>query len=155
MTVTLVVQLPAPKLSAAGNVIDLTGPAGGPAQFGDVLRFTVVMTNSGAVEVANIHSTAFNVPPGVVVLSGSGAISGSGTGFVATDSRFRGGALAPGQSASYSLEGQVTPAVPDGLALFSLNVDADLVASIPVTGSMSIVSGAPPNRVIWLPIILR
>jgi uncharacterized repeat protein (TIGR01451 family) len=153
--ITLEVQLP--LLSALGGVVDLSGPPDGPAHAGDVLRFSVVMTNVGAVDVTNINSTALQLSPGLAVVAGSGAIQGEGTGFVATDSGFSGGTLAPGKRATYTLDAEVTADARPGMAIFSLEVNAGMVVSIPVVGRMRIVPGPRPSPqpAVWVPLVVR
>ena len=153
--ITLEVQLP--LLSALGAVTDLSGPPGGPARPGDLLRFSVAMTNVGSVEVTNINSTNVQLPPGYDVVVGSGTIQGEGTGFVVTDSGFSGGTLAPGKSATYSLDVRVPATVSAGVAVLSMEVNADMIVSIPVVGRMRILPdpGAALQPMMWLPIVSR
>jgi len=146
-----------PLLSALGSVTDLSGPPDGPAHPGDILRFNVTMTNVGAVDVTNINSTVLSVPPGLDVVPGSGAIHGDGAGFVATDTGFSGGVLAPGKSATYSLDAEVTAAAQTGMAVFSMYVNADGVVSIPAVGRMLISTkpGSELRPAVWLPVAMR
>jgi hypothetical protein len=153
--IALTVQPPQPTLSALGSMVDLSGPPAGPAKRGDVLRFTVTMTNTGAVHVTNINSTGLSVSPALAVLAGSGAVHGDGLGFVAIDSGFSAGTLGPGSVASYTLDLVVTPAAESGTAVVALEVNADGVVSIPVVSRMSIAAEPVATRVIWLPLVIR
>jgi uncharacterized repeat protein (TIGR01451 family) len=153
--VTLVAPSGEPALGATGGVTDLSGPPAGPAHPGDVLRFTITMTNFGASGLNAINSTNLQIPQGYTVVSGSGAVSG-GTGFVATDQGFSGGALASGTSATYTLDVTVPASAQSGMAVFSIEVNAADVVSIPVVGRMRIVKAAStPQPVAWLPIVVR
>ena len=153
--VTLVALSGEPALGATGGVVNLSGPPAGPAHPGDVLRFTVAMANFGAAEVTGIGSTNLLIPPGYTVVAGSGSVSG-GSGFVATDAGFSGGALAPGASATYSLDVNVPITAQSGMAVFSVEVYADGVVAIPVVGRMRIGPAAPaPQPQVWLPIVMR
>jgi hypothetical protein len=145
-----------PLLSALGGVVNLTGPPQGPAHIGDVLRFNVTMTSVGLVDVTAINSTGLSIPPGLSVVTGSGTIQG-GAGFIATDSGFSGGTLAPGNSAIYSLDADVTPSAQSGMAVFTLYVNADRVVSIPVVGRMQVVAGpgSELRPMVWLPLVMR
>jgi uncharacterized repeat protein (TIGR01451 family) len=155
-TVTLVALSGEPALGATGGVVDLNGPPVGPAHPGDVLRFTVAMTNFGAVEVTNIGSANLLIPPGYAVVTGSGSVSG-GSGFVATDEGFIGGVLAPGASAAYSLDVNVPITAQNGMAVFSVEVYANKVVSIPVVGRMRITSEPrpAPQPIVWVPLVVR
>jgi uncharacterized membrane protein len=115
------------------------------------------MTNVGSVEVTNINSTNVQLPPGYDVVVGSGTIQGEGTGFVVTDSGFSGGTLAPGKSATYSLDVRVPATVSAGVAVLSMEVNADMIVSIPVVGRMRILPdpGAALQPMMWLPIVSR
>lgn len=154
-SITLVVAKP--LLSALGSVSNLSGVPSGPAHSGDLLRFTVAMTNVGTADVTNIQSLAFQLPSSVTVQAGSGAIQGQGTGFIATDSGFSGGRLTPGKSATYTLNVVVNANAPIGVAVFSMEVGADNIVTIPVVGRMRIVPtpGAAPQPVIWIPLAIR
>ncbi len=147
------VQHAGPQLSALGSLTDLSGLASGPAHPGDVLRFSAVMINVGPVAITHINSTAMNASPGLSVRPGSGAIQGQGSGFSASDAGFTGGSLAPGQSATYTLDFVITATAPPGQAVISLEVGADEVISIPVVGRMQITANNH-NR-IMLPLVLR
>jgi hypothetical protein len=138
-------------------VTDLSGPEQGPAHRGDVLRFSVTMTNVGPVDVTHIHSTVFQASPSVTVLIGSGKVQGEGTGFIATDSGFSGGTLAPGKTAVYTLDAVVKPDAPAGMAIFSLEVGGDGIVSTPVVGRMRIVvdPAQSPQPRVWLPLTLN
>jgi hypothetical protein len=144
-----VVASSGPSLSAVGSVANLSRPADQPAQPGDVVRFTVTMTSSGSAAVTDINGSGLHVPPGLAVLAGSGAVHGDGVGFVATDSGFSSGALAPGESASYSLDATVTSAAQPGTAVFELQVNADQVAAIPVVASLHLAG------LVRLPLVMR
>jgi hypothetical protein len=113
------------------------------------------MTNLGEFEVTDIGSTNLQIPPGYTVVAGSGAVDG-GIGFLATDEGFSGGALAPGTSATYSLDVIVPISAQNGLAVFSVEVSATNVVSIPVVGRMRVTRLGPASHpVVWLPIIAR
>lgn len=142
-----------PQLSALGSITDLNGPAGGPAHRGDVLRFSAMMVNVGPVAITHINSTAMNVPSGLTIRPGSGAIQGQGSGFSVSDAGFSGGILAPGQSATYTLDLDVTPSAPAGQAVISIEVGGDGVVAIPVIGRMQVTANG--SSVIRLPLILR
>ena len=146
-----------PLLSSLGSVIDLSGPDLGPAHRGDLLRFSVTMTNVGPVDLTHIHSIVFQASPSVTVLMNSGKVQGEGTGFIATDSGFSGGTLATGKTAVYSLDAVVNPLADAGMAVFSLEVGGDGIVSTPVVGRMHIVvepTQSPQPR-IWLPLTLN
>jgi hypothetical protein len=153
--VTLVALSGEPLLGATGAVTDLSGPPAGPAHPGDVLRFTVTMTSLGAVSLNGINSTNLQIPQGYAVVQGSGTVSG-GAGFLATDQGFSGGTLLPGASATYTLNVSVPANAPSGMAVFSVEVGAAAVVSIPVVGRMRIAQAAPALRpVAWLPVVVR
>lgn len=145
-----------PLLSSLGSVIDLSGPEQGSAHQGDVLRFSVTMTNVGPVDVTNIRSTVFQAPAAVTVWAGSGKIQGEGTGFIATDSGFSGGTLAPGKTAVYSLDAVVNTPAANGMAVFSLEVGGDGIVATPVVGRMRIVAEPAQSSQprVWFPLIL-
>lgn len=141
-----------PLLSSLGSVIDLSGPAGGPARPGDVLRFTVTMTNVGTVSVMNIAGAQFQPPAVVTVLSTSAKVQGQGSGFIASTSGFSNGTLAPGKSETYQIDAAISPAAKTGMAVFSMEVSASGIVTTPVVGRMRIV--ADPAQLltprIWL-----
>ena len=141
-----------PLLGALGNVIDLSRSETGPAQPGDILRFNVTMTNVGGVDVTNINSTTFQPPTSVTILAHSHTITGQGSGFIATDSGFSNGTLAPGKSEVYTVDAVVNQGVAAGMAVFSLDVNGDGIVSTPVVGRMRIAAAvaAPPSPRVWL-----
>ncbi len=145
-----------PLLGSLGSVIDLSRSEAGPAQSGDILRFSVMMTNVGGVDVAKINSTTFQAPAVVTILAHSHTISG-GSGFIATDSGFSNGTLAHGQSAIYSVDALVNPGVAAGMAVFSLEVNGDGIVATPVVGRIRLAAAvaAPPQPRVWLGIIVR
>ena len=145
-----------PLLEATARVVDLNGPESGPARAGDTLRFAVTITNVGQVDVTNLNSTAFQLPSAVTISPGSGKILGQGGGFVATDSGFANGMLAPGKTAVYQLDGIVRSATSNGAAVYSLEVNGAGVVSIPVVGRMRIAAGSPATSPrVWLPFVAR
>jgi uncharacterized repeat protein (TIGR01451 family) len=153
--ITLLALSGEPLLGALGGVVDLSGAPAGPAHPGDTLRFIVTMTNLGAVALTNINSTNPLLPQGYPVVSNSGVVSG-GAGFVATDQGFSGGTLAPGTSATYALDVQVPAGALAGMAIFSLEANANGTISVPVVGRMRIAPPAPsPQPVVWLPVVIR
>ena len=140
-----------PLLSSLGSTINLSGVATGPAHAGDILRFRITMVNIGSVAVTNINSTVFQASPTVTLLVHSHAMSG-GSGFVASDSGFSNGTLAPGQTAVYAIDALVNPTDTAALASLSMDVNADGIIATPVRALMPIVAGpapAPQPRV-WL-----
>lgn len=145
-----------PLLAATGRVIDLSGPAAGPAHPGDLLRFTVMLTNTGSVNVANIASSVFQASTSVTIRVGSGKMLGQGIGFVATDLGFSGGMLAPGQVATYQLDATVKPTSVATLARYSLEVGGSGIVAIPVSGFMPIApAGSAPTPRAWLALVIR
>jgi hypothetical protein len=145
-----------PLLSSLGSTIDLSGVETGPAHAGDILRFNITMVNIGAVDVTNINSTVFQASPTVTLLANSHKITG-GNGFVATDSGFSNGTLAPGQTAIYSIEALVNPTDKPALASLSMEVNADGIIATPVRALMRIEPGvvAPaPSPRMWLALAL-
>jgi uncharacterized repeat protein (TIGR01451 family) len=153
--VTLIALSGEPLLGAIGGIADLNGPPTGPARPGDVLRFTVTMTNLGAVEVTDIGSTNLLIPAGYTVVANSGTMSG-GAGFVANDQGFSGGTLAPGTSATYSLDSIIPADAQNSLAVFNVEVYATNVVSIPVVGRMRVARPGPaPQPRAWLPMVMR
>jgi hypothetical protein len=151
--ITLLALSGEPLLSARGGAVDLSGAPGGPAHAGDILRISVTITNVGAVDVTNINSTPvpLRLSQGYAVVAGSGAMSGAGNGFVASDQGFSGGALAPGASATYSLDVTVLPNARGGV-VFSGEVNYAGVA-IPVNARMLIAPAPAVHPVIWLPAV--
>lgn len=144
-----------PLLSSLGSTIDLSGAAAGPAHPGDTLRFSITLVNIGPVDVTNINSTAIQASPAVTILANSQMLFG-GSGFVATDGGFSNGRLAPGQTATYSLDARVNPTDRPALASLSMEVSADGIISTPVRALMRIepqVAAPPPPR-IWLALAL-
>jgi uncharacterized repeat protein (TIGR01451 family) len=141
-----------PLLASLGGVIDLSGPAGGPVRPGDVLRFTVTMTNVGTVNVMNIAGASFQPPAVVTVLSTSAKAQGQGSGFIASTSGFSNGALAPGKTETYQIDAAISPAAKTGMAVFSMEVSGSGIVTTPVVGRMRIV--ADPAQLltqrIWL-----
>ena len=77
-----------------------------------------------------------------------------GNGFSADDSGFRGGTLAVGSVAVYTIDVTVQSVLSPGSAIFSCYVNADGIVSIPVVGRIRI---APANAAdaprIWLPFV--
>ena len=144
-------QPTSPVLTVFGSVSDISGPIGGPAQPGDVVRFNVTLSNAGAAAVTGIHGEVLPLPPGLAARPGSGSMHGAGGGFTATDAGFSGGILAAGQTATYSLDADVTAAAPVGMAIFNAQVAADGIASTVASGSLPI---AARTR-LWLPLLSR
>jgi uncharacterized repeat protein (TIGR01451 family) len=139
-----------PLLSSLGSTLDLSGAAAGPAHPGDTLRFSITLVNIGPVDVTNINSTVFQASPTVTIVANSHQIAG-GSGFIATDSGFSNGRLAPGQTAVYSLDALVNPIDRPALASLSMEVNADGIISTPVRALMRIEPGvAAPSPRIWL-----
>jgi uncharacterized repeat protein (TIGR01451 family) len=73
--VTLATELYAPKIVSSKTVVNLTH-AGGPAQRGDVLLYTVSYTNTGADPAANLVMRDL-IPAGTTYLPGTLQVSGS------------------------------------------------------------------------------
>jgi hypothetical protein len=141
-----------PLLSSLGSVIDLSRSETGPAHSGDILRFNITMVNIGSVDVTNINSTVFQASPTVTLLVHSHKMIG-GIGFVATDSGFSNGTLAPGQTAVYSIDALVKPTDKATLASLSMEVNGVGIISTPVRALMPIVtepSPAPLPPRVWL-----
>ncbi|HWQ14409.1 MAG TPA: hypothetical protein VNL77_16535 [Roseiflexaceae bacterium] len=154
-SVTVIVQSSERLLAATGGVIDLSGPPAGPAHPGDVLRFTVTMTNVGTLPVTSINSTVLQIPPSVDIVAGSGTVRGEGSGFTATDEGFSGGTLAPGRHAAYSLDSVVKADVTASMAVFSIEVNGEGIITIPVVGRMRLAPrpAAALQPVMWAPLV--
>lgn len=139
-----------PVLAAIGRVDDLSRPADDQGRAGDTLRFTVTITNVGAVPVEAIQSSALQYPSSTTLVVGSGKITG-GSGFVSDDSGFRNGTLAPGAVARYQID-TIVKTNQRGTASFSAKVEGRNVAAIPVVGRKQLY--VPPYW-IWLPLTTR
>jgi uncharacterized repeat protein (TIGR01451 family) len=141
-----------PLLSSLGSVIDLSGAGTGPARPGDILRFTVTMTNVGTVNVTNINGTNFLPPAATTILIGSGKAQGQGSGFIAIGGGFSNDTLAPGRAETYTVDALVKPTASPGMAVFSLEVNGNGIVATPVVGRMRIVTGPAPllSPRIWL-----
>lgn len=139
-----------PLLAATAALTDLDRSAG-PALPGDHLRFTVVMTNEGAIDVTNIRTVMLNIPPALEVTAGSGVVSG-GSGFSATDGSFSGGTLTSGTQATYTLEAVLAANVGPGSLVVSGEVAADGIVTIPIVARLR--TGAEPQPRVWLPLVV-
>ena len=151
--VILIIAPPAePLLAATGSIINLTTPASAVAQPGDLIRFTVTLTNVGSVPVTNIGSNSLQLPVTTTVISGSGAFQG-GSGFSADDSGFSGGTLAIGTHATYTLDLRIAPAARLGSVVIRVDVGGNGSIIIPVVGRIQLVATPANLQVprVWLP----
>ncbi len=140
-----------PLLAATAALADRDRP-GGLALPGDHLRFTVVMTSEGALDVTNIRSLYLDIPPALQVTPDSGALTG-GRGFVATDSGFRGGTLASGAQATYTLDATLAADAGPGMLVISGEVAADGIVTIPIVARLRVGAAAPSRA--WLPLVVH
>ena len=124
----------------------------GVAHPGDLIRFTVALTNPGTVVVSSIGSSALQFPMATTVVSGSGAFHG-GSGFSASDNGFSGGTLAAGAYASYTLDLRIAPDARLGGLVIRSDVSGNGVITIPVVGRTQIVAAVvkPMSPRVWLP----
>jgi hypothetical protein len=102
-----------------------------------------------------INSAVFQVSPTIALLAHSHKLIG-GSGFVASDSGFSHGTLAPGETAVYSIDALVLPTTKATLASLSMEVNADGIISTPARALMPIIAApasAPQPRV-WLALAL-
>jgi uncharacterized repeat protein (TIGR01451 family) len=104
--VSLATDLSTPRLTVVKRVADVTSGLadGSVAAPGDVLRYTITVTNTGDDEARDV-SVADSVPPGTVLAPGSAAPP------------LAIGTLAPGASASASFDVRVADGVADGTSI--------------------------------------
>lgn len=138
-----------PRLQVSTAISNTTAPARTAARIGDVLRFSVTMTNTGVVNVVQIGGNSLSVPAGLSVVPGSGTVQG-GAGFVATDAGFTSGGLTSGNAATYTLDLEVTAGATRGRAAVTLMVGASGVEPAPAAAQAKI---AAPS--LWLPVTWR
>ncbi len=141
-----------PLLEAVGSIADLSSAPDGTAYPGDTVRFTVTMTNVGAVDITSINGMGLMLPADFAVITGTGVITGAGVGFTASDSGFSGGTLGPGQVARYTLDMRVAADARTGGRVISMDVGGDGIIGIPVVGRSRINSPLVPRQ--WLPTMM-
>lgn len=146
-----------PQLAATASATNLSGDPGGPASPGDIIRFTVTMTNTGPVNIISIHSAPlpFDTPRNTLILLGSGTAQGQGSGFVATDGGFTGGALAPGQVETYTVDALVGSVASASMTLFTVEVGGDGTIAVPVVARMRLQPGSALELLprAWVPLV--
>ena len=146
-----------PQLAATASATNLSGEPGGPASPGDIIRFTITMTNTGPVGVIDIHSAPipFDTPLNTTILLASGKVQGQGSGFIASDGGFASGALAPGQVETYTVDALVGAVARAGMTLFTVEVGGDGTVAVPVVARMRLQPGSAPATAprAWVPLV--